>query len=238
MSMRFQAAGRSDSGKVRRRNEDAILLRDDIGLWVVADGMGGHAAGDYASNLIVQRLGALPRSGSTFDFIESIEDALAGINAELRRLAAERGVDIIGSTVVVLVHDRDFVLCGWIGDSRAYCYQDGQLRQISRDHVHGVKDDVTQFGGGPAQQANAGVLTRAIGAEDAMFVDWVVADSRPGTRFVLCTDGINKEMADIEIDDVCRRNPSPEGALAELFEVSLNRAARDNLSAIVVRLED
>ncbi|HET7557458.1 MAG TPA: PP2C family serine/threonine-protein phosphatase [Rhodanobacteraceae bacterium] len=239
MSMRFEAVGRTDPGKVRRRNEDAILLRDEVGLWVVADGMGGHAAGDYASNLIVQRLGALPRSGSTFDFIESIEDVLSGINAELRQVAVERGVDIIGSTVVILVHDRDFVLCGWIGDSRAYCFEDGQLRQISRDHVHGVKDDVTQFGGMPAQpQANAGVLTRAVGAEDVMFVDWVVADSKPGNRFVLCSDGINKEMADIEIDDVCRRNPSPQAALSEMFEVSLNRAARDNISAIVVRLDD
>jgi protein phosphatase len=236
--MRIQSAGRTDSGKVRRRNEDAILLRDDLGLWVVADGMGGHAAGDFASNMIVQRLGALARSGNTFDFIESIEDVLNGINTELRGLAVERGVDIIGSTVVVLVHDRDFVLCGWIGDSRAYCYEDGQLRQISRDHVHGVKDDVTQFGGMAAQQPNAGVLTRAVGAEDAMFVDWVVADSKPGTCFVLCSDGINKEMADIEIDDVCRRNPMPHDTLAELFDVSLNRAARDNLSAIVVRLDD
>jgi protein phosphatase len=239
MTMKFQSAGRTDTGKVRRRNEDAILVREDAGLWVVADGLGGHAAGDYASGMIVERLAALPRDGSVFDFIESIEDTLSGINTDLRRIARERGSDIIGSTVVVLVHDKDFMLCGWVGDSRGYCFEDGQLVQITRDHVYGVKDDVTQFAGGPAQpQAGSGVLTRAIGAEESVFVDWVVAGNRPGTEFVLCSDGINKEMSDAEIDAACRRSAAPEAVLNEMFDIALGRAARDNVSAVVVRLQD
>jgi protein phosphatase len=239
MTMHYQSAGRTDVGKVRRHNEDAILVRDDAGLWVVADGLGGHTAGDYASGLIVERLGALPRNGSVFDFVESIEDTLAGINADLRQVAAQRRVDIIGSTVVLLVHDRDFMLCGWVGDSRLYCFEDGRLSQLSRDHVHGAKEDVTQFGGGAAApQPGAGVLTRAVGAEEALFIDWVVAGNRPGTQFVLCSDGVNKEMSDAEIDAACRRNQPPQALLDELFDVSLNRAARDNVSAVVVRLQD
>jgi protein phosphatase len=239
MTMHYQSAGRTDVGKVRRHNEDAILVRDDAGLWVVADGLGGHTAGDYASGLIVERLGALPRNGSVFDFVESIEDTLAGINADLRQVAAQRRVDIIGSTVVLLVHDRDFMLCGWVGDSRLYCFEDGRLSQLSRDHVHGAKEDVTQFGGGAAApQPGAGVLTRAVGAEETLFIDWVVAGNRPGTQFVLCSDGVNKEMSDAEIDAACRRNQPPQALLGELFDVSLNRAARDNVSAVVVRLQD
>jgi protein phosphatase len=239
MTMHYQSAGRTDVGKVRRHNEDAILVRDDAGLWVVADGLGGHTAGDYASGLIVERLGALPRNGSVFDFVESIEDTLAGINADLRQVAAQRRVDIIGSTVVLLVHDRDFMLCGWVGDSRLYCFEDGRLSQLSRDHVHGAKEDVTQFGGGAAApQPGAGVLTRAVGAEETLFIDWVVAGNRPGTQFVLCSDGVNKEMSDAEIDAACRRNQPPQAVLGELFDVSLNRAARDNVSAVVVRLQD
>jgi protein phosphatase len=239
MTMKFQSAGRTDTGKVRRRNEDAILVREEAGLWVVADGLGGHAAGDYASGMIVERLAALPRDGSAFDFIESIEDTLSGINGDLRRIAQERGVDIIGSTVVVLVHDKDFMLCGWVGDSRAYCFEDDQLVQITRDHVYGVKDDVTQFAGGPSQpQAGGGVLTRAIGAEESVFVDWVVASNRPGTQFVLCSDGINKEMSDAEIEAACRRSASPDAVLGEMFDIALGRAARDNVSAVVVRLQD
>lgn len=237
MTTRYVSAGRTVTGKVRKHNEDAILVRDEVGLWVVADGLGGHSAGDYASNLIVERLGALPRQGSVYDFIESIEDALVRINADLLETAATRGVDLIGSTVVVLVHDKDFMLCGWIGDSRAYCLEDGRLRQITRDHVHGGDDDITHFGAAPAPQAGSGVLTRAVGAEEQLFVDWVVAGNRPDMAFVLCSDGINKEVSDAELDDECRRHPQPQDLVERLFDLSMSRAGRDNISAVVVRLQ-
>jgi len=238
MTTRYVSAGRTVTGKVRKHNEDAILVRDDVGLWVVADGLGGHSAGDYASNLIVERLGALPRQGSVFDFIESIEDSLVRINADLLETAATRGVDLIGSTVVVLVHDKDFMLCGWIGDSRAYCFENGRLRQITRDHVHGGDDDITHFGAPPPPQAGSGVLTRAVGAEEQLFVDWVVAGNRPDMAFVLCSDGINKEVSDAELDDECRRHPQPQDLIERLFDLSMSRAGRDNISAVVVRLQE
>jgi protein phosphatase len=238
MMSHYQSAGRTVTGKVRGHNEDAILLRDEVGLWVVADGLGGHAAGDYASAMIVERLAALPRYGNVIDFIEAIEDELGRINADLLESAAERGVDLIGSTVVVLVHDNDCMLCGWVGDSRAYCFEDGRLRQITRDHVHGVKDDLTQLNHAAPPAPAAGVLTRAIGAEPQLFVDWVVAGSRPGMQFVLCSDGINKEMSDAELDEACRRVPEPQALVARLFDLALSRAARDNVSAVIVRLEE
>ncbi|TCV95833.1 protein phosphatase [Luteibacter rhizovicinus] len=241
MTVSYRTVGRTETGKVRRHNEDAILVRDDVGLWVVADGLGGHAAGDYASGLIVERLTALPRPGSVLDFVESIEDALETINTDLRSTAEARSVDLIGSTIVVLVHDRDFMLCGWVGDSRAYCYDDGRLRQITHDHVHGVKDDETQFGPASATSAPApgnGVLTRAIGAEEQLFVDWVVAGCRPGMQFLLCSDGINKEIPDDELDAECGRARDPQSLLGRLFELALGRAARDNVSAVIVRLQE
>ncbi|HKT27286.1 PP2C family serine/threonine-protein phosphatase, partial [Dyella sp.] len=230
MTLRYESVGHTDTGKVRAHNEDAILVRDDVGLWVVADGLGGHTAGDVASGMIVDRLRALPRQGDVFDFVEAIEDTLSQVNAELRRVAREQNVDVIGSTVVVLVHDKDFMLCGWVGDSRGYCFEDGHLRQITRDHVHGAKSDVTQLG--QAQPAGAGVLTRAIGAEENLFVDWVVTGSRPGMAFLLCSDGINKELSDAELDQEYRAHSDPQMVLARLFEVSLNRAGRDNISAV------
>lgn len=239
MTTRYVSAGRTVTGKVRKHNEDAILIRDEVGLWVVADGLGGHSAGDYASTMIVERLAALPRTGSVFDFIEAIEDTLVQVNADLLQTAATRGVDLIGSTVVVLVHDRNFMLCGWVGDSRAYCFEDNRLRQITRDHVHGGEDDITHFGATPAPpQAGSGVLTRAVGAEEQLFVDWVIADNRPGTEFVLCSDGINKEMSDAELDGECRRNQQPQDLIVSLFELALSRAGRDNISAVVVRLQE
>jgi protein phosphatase len=234
MTLHYVSVGHTDTGKVRAHNEDAILVREDVGMWVVADGLGGHAAGDYASNMIVERLGSLPRPGSVFDFVESIEDTLVQVNTDLRNTARERNVDVIGSTVVVLVHDKDFMLCGWVGDSRAYCFEDGQLRQITRDHVHGNKSDDTQL----SPPAGSGVLTRAVGAEETLFVDWVVAGNRPGMAFLLCTDGVNKELSDAELDETYRAHTDPQILLARLFELSLGRSARDNISAVIVRLQD
>lgn len=239
MAKHYRSAGRTDIGKVRRRNEDAILVRDEAGLWAVADGLGGHAAGDHASSLVVERLAALPRSGDVFDFIEAIEDALAEVNAELRRTARARGTDLIASTVVLLVHDEDFMLCGWVGDSRAYCCEGGRLTQLTRDHLYGVGEDDAQWGGGATQpQPGGGVLTRAVGAEDALFVDWAVADSRAGTQFVLCSDGLNKEMSDAQIEAACLRRASPRDVLDDIFGAVLAGAARDNISVVALRLQD
>lgn len=232
----YRSAGRTEIGKVRRHNEDAILLRDDIGLWVVADGLGGHADGDYASALIVERLGALARTGSVFDFVETIEDALQQVNSDLRELAVRRRVDLIGSTVVVLVHDRDFMLCGWVGDSRAYCFEQGQLRQVTRDHVHGEPVEQGHAGIAAPPPAGAGVLTRAIGAQEHLFLDWVVTSCRPQMQFLLCSDGINKELSDDEIRWECDRQSSPAELLTQLFDRALSKTARDNISAVIVRL--
>lgn len=240
-ALHYRSAGRTETGKVRRHNEDALLLRDDAGLWVVADGLGGHAAGDYASGLIVERLATLPRAADVCDFIEAIEDVLAQINTELLHCAEQRQVDMIASTVVLLVHDPDFMLYGWVGDSRGYGRVGGALRQLTRDHVHGVKDDATQFGqagAGAEPAANAGVLTRAVGAQEPLFVDWVLAPSVSGAQFLLCSDGINKEIPDPELDVECRLHGEPQALLARLFELAMGRAARDNVTAVVVRLQE
>lgn len=231
MAKHFQSAGRSEIGKVRRRNEDAILVRDDAGLWVVADGLGGHTAGDHASGTIVERLGSVPRRGDVIDFVESIEDSLAAINDDLVREARARSVDLIASTVVVLVHATGFMLCGWVGDSRAYwCSGDG-CTQLTHDHVYAGAD-------GSEPPAGSGVLTRAVGAEAVLTIDWTVAAGRPGDAFVLCSDGLNKEMSDAELGAACRRHATSKAVLDDLFGIALARAARDNVSAVIVRLRD
>lgn len=239
MTLRYASTGRLVTGKVRKHNEDAILIRDDVGLWVVADGMGGHSAGDYASGLLVDRLGLVQRNGNVFDFIEAIEDAVVQVNTDLLCTAAERGVDVIGTTLVLLVHSADFMLCGWVGDSRGYCYEQGRLNLITEDHVHGgIKQDITQFGGGASVQPapGAGVLTRAIGAEHDLFIDWVVAGCRPGMRFLLCSDGINKEMSDDEIEAEFKRLQEPEALADKLIEIGMERRGRDNMAAVIVQL--
>jgi protein phosphatase len=242
VSFPYHSAGRSEVGHVRRHNEDAILLGDDTGLWAVADGLGGHAAGDFASTLITERLGALPRCHDLADRMDAIDDELLRINRQLRLAARDRRVDAIASTVVVLLHSRELVACGWVGDSRAYRFDDGRLEQLTRDHVHGARSsDVTRFGQGvvaATPSVPAGVLTRAVGAEDDLFVDWVISPRRAGMRFVLCSDGINKELSDAEIETLCRRHTDPDQLMQSMVVEALARAGRDNISAVVVRLDE
>jgi protein phosphatase len=237
MTMQYCSAGRTETGKVRRRNEDAILVREDVGLWVVADGLGGHSDGDYASALIVERLGALTREGDVFDFIAAVEDSLQQVNSELRDAAAVRQTDVIGSTVALLVHDPQFLLCGWVGDSRVYMQENGALTQLTRDHVHGQPVDVTHFGRRPPAGAGTGVLTRAVGVDETLHLDWAVAGNRPGMHFLLCSDGINKELSDEELSAACRERHGPRQQIEHLFALALERRARDNISAVIVRLE-
>jgi protein phosphatase len=232
----YLSAGRTETGHVRRHNEDAILVADTPGLWAVADGLGGHAAGDVASALIVEQLGSLHLSTDVTETMDAVEDALLRINHRLRTMARERRVDAVASTVVVLVHTRDLVAVGWVGDSRAYVFEDGELQQVTQDHVHGDRSDETRFGGGNARAA-AGVLTRAVGAEDRLYVDWAVRARRPGSCFVLCSDGINKELSDAEIELHCRRHADPRELIDALVDTALDRAGRDNVSAVAVRLD-
>lgn len=236
MNPPFVSAGRTETGHVRRHNEDAILVADSLNLWAVADGLGGHAAGDVASALIVDRLRSLPLCRDVMDTMDAIEDELLRINRRLRAMARERRVDTVASTVVLLLHTRDLVLVGWVGDSRAYVFQDGRLEQVTRDHVHGQRSDETRFGAVNAR-APAGVLTRAVGAEDRLYVDWAVCARRPGTCFLLCSDGINKELSDTDIERHCQRHTDPQALIDALVGTALDRAGRDNVSAVAVRLD-
>ncbi|MEX3786419.1 PP2C family serine/threonine-protein phosphatase [Paraburkholderia sp. BR14374] len=237
MTTRCRSAGRTETGNVRSRNEDAILVREDLGLWAVADGLGGHCAGDYASALIVERLGALKRNDDVFDFIAAIEDGLQQVNTELREAAATRRADLIGSTVALLVHAPQFVLCGWVGDSRVYVQENGALTQLTRDHAEVRPIDVMHSGRGAQAGAGAGALTRAVGAHETLYVDWAVAASRAGMQFLLCSDGVNKELSDGELTATFRQPRSPDLQIECLFELALARHARDNISAVIVRFE-
>lgn len=235
MTQGYASAGRSDTGRVRRHNEDAILVQEDGRLWVVADGLGGHAAGDVASRMVVERLATLRLPYDLADAMDAVEDMLGEVNRQLRALARERRVDTIASTVVLMVHTPELVAFGWVGDSRAYRYEGGRLRCLTHDHVQGRLSAETRVGVG--ERPAPGVLTRAVGAEDTLHVDWVLSPRRAGMTFLLCSDGINKELLDSEIETVCQRHASPNAVLDSLMHGALQRGARDNVSAVVIRLE-
>src|SRR5689334_8144604 len=135
--MPCRSAARTHVGTVRRRNEDAVLDRAEIGLWAVADGAGGHQRGDYASARIIAALGEVDAAIPAIDRVADVKARLAAVNLDLRARAAAMGPDaLIGSTVVVLLILADQICCLWAGDSRLYRLRAGRLRQLSRDQSH------------------------------------------------------------------------------------------------------
>lgn len=121
-------------GTIRSHNEDACVSRPDLGLWVVADGVGGHDAGEMASGLIATALGSIPPELSPEETLTQVRMRMAAVHAALRERAARQGYGVIASTVVVLIVRRGHFACLWAGDSRAYLLRDGALVRITRDH--------------------------------------------------------------------------------------------------------
>jgi serine/threonine protein phosphatase PrpC len=226
-------------GRVRSLNEDALLDRGDIGLWVVADGMGGHAAGDFASQAIVDALGqvAPPSGGSSF--LRDVEERIQVAHAALRRESLARGSGgIIGSTVVALLAWNRHYACVWAGDSRLYLLRDGALRQVSRDHS--LVQDLVDAGELAPEQAEshpqANVVTRAVGAVEHLVLDKTHEQISVGDMFLLCSDGLTRHVSDQEIAAVLTDETAP-GAAQVLIDLALERGARDNVTTVVVRCE-
>ena len=236
---RYVVSCGTDVGRVRSLNEDALLDRGDIGLWAVADGMGGHDAGDFASQAIMDALGqvAPPTDGSSF--LRDVEERIQGAHAALRRESVVRGSGgIIGSTVVALLAwDRHYA-CVWAGDSRLYLLRGGELRQVSRDHS--LVQDLVEAGELAPEEAEshpqANVVTRAVGAVEDLVLDKTHEQISTGDMFLLCSDGLTRHVSDQEIAAVLTGETAP-GAAQVLIDLALERGARDNVTTVVVRCE-
>ena len=234
------SGGLTDKGRVRGHNEDSFLDQPQQSLWVVADGMGGHTAGDLASKMIVDRLAKVTFKPDAASFIDHVETELYAVNEDLRRHARERNVGLIGATVVALLGGKDFVMCGWAGDSRAYRFQNGQLQMISRDHSTAQEMmDTGQFTLDQLKQTkpSGNTITRAVGGEAHLFLDWSLSSYEPGTQFLLCSDGLTKEVSDTRIADEFKKGLSPAELAKTLVQAALDHGGRDNVTAIVVRAE-
>ena len=130
--MNFRSVSRTHTGLVRSHNEDALVERSDVGLWAVSDGMGGHAAGDVASGLVVTAISQLSRDRVSPD---GIRETLEAVNDDLLARSSAGGQDrTMGATVTVLGSDGTNFFCLWAGDSRLYLLRKGKLTQLTRDH--------------------------------------------------------------------------------------------------------
>lgn len=230
----------TDVGAVRKINEDSMLAKPDRGLWAVADGMGGHSAGDKASQLVVARLDALSLSDDLAECINAVDDALVESNTELRELAKAESKRTIGCTAAAIVVRGRFVACLWAGDSRVYRVREGDgFSQLTQDHAM-VEQLVTQ-GVLSREEAEhhpqANLITRAVGASDVLLVDVEIFEAQAGDVLMICSDGLYKEVNNSEIGEIMDDRSSADRARA-LVELALARRARDNTTVIVVEFED
>jgi len=236
----FDQVARTHVGCRRRLNEDAILACPDRRLWAVADGMGGHDAGEVASAMVVEALSRTPTDDSGHASPAAVLAALEDVNAQLVDMG-RRGFDsrTIGSTVVGLVAGGDDFTCFWAGDSRAYRVRNGSIERLSRDHS--LVQDLIDGGMISAAEAethpNANIITRAVGVHDELQVETVTGDVRPGDLFLLASDGLTRLVGDGELADELRRGDI-ESSAERLLQLTLAREAPDNVSLILLRATD
>lgn len=241
--MRFRFAGHTDVGRVRSRNEDALLQLPLRGIAAVADGMGGHAAGDVASRIAVDVVDDRTRdlehdpAGALADAIRAAHEAI------VRAARADPELQGMGTTLTVLrVHDRDGCLIAHVGDSRAYRWRDGQLEQLTRDQTWVQQ----QVDAGAISRENArhhpfsSILTGALGVEDQeLEIQLLEPECRPGDTFLLCSDGLVARLSDDELQAVLLGHPDDDldGAARALVHAANEAGGPDNITVALVRAE-
>ena len=232
----IRSAGATDPGTVRHQNEDSHLLQDDIRLWAVADGLGGHGHGEVASRMVVDALNSVAPTASLNAALESVNVALAGVNADLRRGALGIGRDErAGSTVVALAIRGGEWGVFWAGDSRAYMYRSGSLTQLTRDHTV-ASETGTESGGSLAALVAAGdEITRAVGGDEVLELDHASGLIVEHDRFLLCSDGLYSALGEVQMAHHLQRD-SPEEASRALIEAACSAGALDNVTAVVVEV--
>ena len=235
--MAFECVSRTDVGLRRKVNEDSLLVRTERGLWAVADGMGGHDAGDVASSKVTESLLDLPQADGLDDLVGSAVAALKKVNEELIELAGADGKRSIGSTVVGLAIADGQFRCFWAGDSRAYRIRDQQIVQLTRDHS--LVQDLVDAGMLQPDEAeghpNANIITRAVGVANDLKIDTVSGDVRTGDRFLLASDGVTRLVSDQELVAELTSNATAIAA-KKLIDTVLSRGAPDNASLIITRI--
>ena len=228
--------GKTDVGKARKLNEDSMLVRPDVGMWAVADGMGGHEAGDVASQMVVSTLNEIQLGSSLEKYINDIEDALVNVNKKLIEIAHQgEKPTTCGSTVVVMLAYEKYCAFLWAGDSRLYRIRDNKINQLTTDHSQ-VQLYVEQ-GLISKEEAeshpHANMITRAVGATEDFVLDVDMQEMEKGDRYLLCSDGLTKHIPDFDFEKMLAKG-DVEKKCSELIDLTLARGAKDNVTAVLV----
>lgn len=226
---------RTHTGNVREVNEDAVLALPELGVWVVSDGMGGHAAGDFASQTVTEAIAQLPLELSPGEVMQATREAIQSAHRVVRTEAERRGGVTIGATVVVLIVAGRHFACLWVGDSRLYRLREADVEMLSHDHS--VVAELVEEGhltwAEAERHPQANAITRAVGVGDRLEIDKRRGDVLPGDRFLLCSDGLSRYADEDAIARILSSVPI-ENVADALLAVALEGGGADNISIIVV----
>jgi serine/threonine protein phosphatase PrpC len=229
--VRFAFGERTDVGRGRPENEDSHLVDPEDGLYAVADGMGGHRAGEVASATAIDALKTAYLGGQRID--EAIGAANAAVFAKAAEDTALRGM---GTTLTAIaLHDSTAVL-GHVGDSRAYLMRDGAVTQVTEDHSL-VEQLVREGRLTPEEAQNhpqRAIITRALGVDPDVAVDTYRIDLKPGDRLMICSDGLTNMLSDDTIAQTLRRHPDPQQAADTLVDMANQAGGDDNITVILL----
>lgn len=237
----WSSACLTDAGKVRKVNQDACLDLPELGLWVVADGMGGHEAGEVASRAIIEHCQQTNEPHDMNSFISEVQTRLLQVNQSLRQIASQHYNNAtIGSTVVALLTYNKQCAYLWVGDSRIYRLRNTKLEQMTRDHsmVQKYIDEGTMSEEEANQSKMANALTRAIGGEDDLKVDMRIDEIQHGDSFLLCSDGLYREVTETEMTLLMSSGENCASITNNLLQSALNNGAKDNVTVSVVQIKD
>jgi len=251
---KFRSSARTDVGMKRDHNEDSFLVNEDIGLYVVCDGMGGHAGGETASRLAVQTIekelisaklriddpfsakASLPESPLAGVLREAVEGACAAV---FRSSRANPELAGMGTTCISLLVQGDHAIVGHVGDSRAYLVRDGQVWQLSEDHS--LVNEQVRAGLLTEEEAKhsrlKNIITRSVGFEEDVLVDVVGVETRSGDKFLLCSDGLSNLIDNDEIRDALVQTALDQ-VPEMLIQLANSRGGDDNITVIAVHREE
>ncbi len=244
--MEIKISGITHQGMVRINNEDSISILDQLGVVILADGMGGHQAGEVASSMAVEMIkqyfseivgnpNAVPNGDNMLESIELANTAVFELSQQRPECAG------MGTTIVVCTFIDGKVIAGHVGDSRLYRLRDNQLEQVTQDHS--VVQELVSRGFMSKEEANnsmnKNLVTKALGIEASVEADLNEQEYQSGDVFLLCSDGLSDVVADAEIENTLIENQQDIGATAQALVDQANAAGGpDNISVILVRISD
>lgn len=232
-SIRYSAS--THVGHKRKVNEDSILALPDQRIWVVADGMGGHAGGDFASQTVVDSVAMIDPTLEPVQLLHALREMLAQSHKRIQAESVAQGGVTIGSTVVTFAIAEEHFAAFWAGDSRLYRLQGGHIEMLTTDHSYVAELVLAgEMSWDEAEQhPHSNAITRAVGVGDELELEKIRGQILPGDRFLLCSDGLTKYATFNTLEKILNKEPI-ETVAETLLHLALEGGGADNISIIVI----